>query len=88
MSRPLHTSRRTYTHRDRLGVEINANDTVLVIAWGVARLVDTGTKSRIVKINRKRIVIIDSDGYDRSVSPSELAVLRRDGENGLEGNRV
>lgn len=86
-ARPVSTSRRVYTHRDALGVEINRNDTVMVTAWGTARLVDTGVKSAVLRIGPKRIVIVDIDGYERAVNPRELTVMRRDGGNGFEGNK-
>lgn len=78
---------RAHTLRDRLGVEINLSDTVMVTAWGTARLIDTGVKSPVVRINRTRVVIIDSDGCERAVRPTELCVQRRDGQPGHEGNR-
>lgn len=81
-----HTSRRVYRHTDCLGIDINSTDTVVVSAWGVARLIDCGIRSRVVRINRVNVVIIDADGRERAVRPSELCVLRRDGEDGLEGN--
>ena len=72
---------------DRLGVPLETDDRVMVTAWGYgARLVDTGTKSPVVRINRKRVVIIDSDGYERAVGSGVVSVLRRDGAAGFEGN--
>jgi len=73
---------------DNLGVVILPTDTVMVTAWGDgARLYDTGTKSAVVRLNRRRVVITDRDGYERAVTTSEVQVLRRDGEVGFEGNR-
>lgn len=76
----------TATLTDALGVTILPTDTVLVTAWGTARLVDTGTRSPVVRFGRTRVVIIDADREERAVNPSEISVLRRDGERGLEGN--
>jgi hypothetical protein len=73
--------------KDNLGVEIQPTDTVFVASWGYgARLVDTGTRSPVVRINRKRVVIVDSDGLERAVDRSHLQVMRRDGVSGFEGN--
>jgi hypothetical protein len=76
----------TRTVTDALGVEILPTDTVLVTSWGTARLVDTGTRSPVVRFGRTRVVILDADREERAVSPSEVSVVRRDGEKGLEGN--
>jgi hypothetical protein len=73
--------------KDALNVTILPSDNVMVTAWGIARLVDVRTKSQIIRINRTRVIIIDSDGYERSVLPAELTVLRRDGAAGFEGNK-
>ncbi|AXH46923.1 hypothetical protein I5G67_gp087 [Mycobacterium phage Aminay] len=75
--------------KDSAGIEILATDTVMVTAWGnAARLVDTGIKRPIVRFGRSRVVILDSDNIERSVTGSELSVLRRDGAPGFEHNRV
>ena len=75
-------------HIDSLGVEIILTDVVYVNGWGDgARLVDTGIRTSVQRFNRKRVVILDSDGQPRAVSPSNLAVMRRDGYQGFEGNR-
>jgi hypothetical protein len=76
------------TFTDSLGVDIEATDTVFVNGWGYgARLIDTGIRSRVVRFSRTRVVIIDSENQERAVGPSNLAVLRRDGATGFEGNR-
>jgi len=73
---------------DVLGVTIRATDRVTVTSYGSgARLVDCGTQSIIHKFGRVRLVINDCDGNARAVHPRSLAVLRRDGASGLEGNR-
>lgn len=73
---------------DNLGVTIRATDRVIVSSWGYgARLVDTGIKSDIVRFGKTRVVILDADNRERAVSPLNLTVLRRDGSNGLEGNK-
>ncbi len=72
---------------DVLGVTIEPTDRVTVTSYGSgARLVDCGTRSIILKFGRVRLVINDCDGNARAVHPRSLAVLRRDGESGLEGN--
>jgi hypothetical protein len=72
---------------DVLGVTIEPTDRVTVTSYGSgARLVDCGTQSIIRKFGRVRLVINDCDGNARAVHPRSLAVLRRDGESGLEGN--
>lgn len=74
--------------RDTGGIEILPTDTVMVTAWGHgARLIDTGIRRSIVRLNRRRVVILDSDGCERSVTGAELSVLRRDGRDGFEHNR-
>jgi hypothetical protein len=73
--------------KDSLGVDILLDDTVLVISYGEgARQVDCGTRSSIVKLGRTRATIFDSDREFRAVSSRNLAVVRRDGATGLEGN--
>jgi hypothetical protein len=72
---------------DSLGVEILPTDTVRVTSWGIgARLTDVGQASPVVRINRTRIVVHVND-EDRAVNPTEVNVLRRDGQPGHEGNR-
>jgi hypothetical protein len=72
--------------RDALGVEILPTDTLMVTAWGTARLIDVRTQSPVVRLNRTRVVIIDSTNDERAVNPRETCVLRRDGKPGYEGN--
>ncbi|HEU5046091.1 MAG TPA: hypothetical protein VFT75_18370 [Nocardioidaceae bacterium] len=81
------TASKFHDHVDRLGVRIRIDDIVTVVAWGVARLVDCGIRSRVVRSHRVNIVIIDADGRERAVSPSEVLVARRDGCPGHEANR-
>lgn len=72
---------------DARGVEIVSTDTVMVTAWGEgARLIDTGIKRAVVRLNRTRVVILDADGQERAISGRELSVLRRDGADGFEHN--
>lgn len=81
--------------RDTLGVTIRRGDTVTVIAWGApVRLIDTGRLARVVSITPRGNVILadthnpsDPIARGRSVSPGLLAVARRDGRPGHEGNR-
>lgn len=73
---------------DSHGVEILPTDHVMVTSYGLgARLVDTGTRSPVLRLLRKRVQISDSDGCPRAISPANLSVLRRDGVRGFEGNR-
>jgi hypothetical protein len=73
---------------DSQGTEILPTDTVMVTAWGYgARLVDSGIKRPVIRFNRVRVVVEDSDGFARAISPRCLSVLRRDGAPGFEHNR-
>lgn len=75
--------------RDRRGVEILATDTVMVTAQGDgARLIDTGIKRTVVRLNRTRVVILDADGQERAIAGNVLSVVRRDGLTGFEHNRT
>lgn len=75
------------SYRDALGVEILPTDTVLVSSYGYGvRLVDCGTRSRVLSFTPSRIRIFDADHAPRTVSPCTLSVLRRDGAAGLQGN--
>ena len=74
--------------KDSQGVEILPSDDVIVIAYGYgARLVDTQTRSRVVRFGSKRIVIIDVDRYERAVHPRNLSVVNRATGKGFEHNR-
>jgi len=78
---------------DTLGVPVLIGDTVTVTAWGdPVRLVDVGRTARVVAVNRHGRLSLDC-GTDpdpiargRAVSPGCLAVARRDGKAGHEGN--
>jgi hypothetical protein len=80
---------------DTLGVTIRPGDTVIVTAWGApVRLCDTGRKAKVAGFTRAGNVVLfpERPAYDaiangRAVSPGMLAVARRDGGNGYEGNR-
>jgi hypothetical protein len=72
---------------DNLGVTIQPTDTVRVTSWGYgARLGDVGVSSAVVRFNRSTVTIIDRDYAERNVGTKCLQVLRRDGEQGYEGN--
>lgn len=80
---------------DTLGVTILAGDTVTVIAWGSpVRLTDTGRRATVTGITRAGNVQLADDPYGdhiargRAVSPGMLAVARRDGAQGHEGNKA
>lgn len=74
---------------DTFGITILASDRVRVLAYGRggARLADCGTASGVLALRSDRVVILDADLNRRSVRSCEVGVLRRDGENGYEGNR-
>lgn len=81
--------------RDGLGVVIRRGDVVTVIAWGApVRLGDTGRQARVVSFTPAGNVALADTHYPedpiargRAVSPGMLAVARRDGRDGHEGNR-
>ncbi len=74
--------------RDVRGVEILPTDTVMVTGWGEGgRLIDTGLKRPVIRLNRRRVVILDHEDQERPFSGSELSVLRRDGAAGFEHNK-
>jgi hypothetical protein len=73
---------------DGLGVTILPDDTVMVASWGwQVRLVDTGARARIVRRARLNLVLETATGDTIKARPSQVQVLRRDGERGFEGNR-
>lgn len=77
---------------DTLGVTIEVGDTVTVTSWGApVRLVDTGRRALVVGFTRSGNVHLlaeysDAIANGRAVSPGMLAVARRDGQPGHEGN--
>lgn len=85
---------------DSLGVEIRVGDTLTVIGYGWAvRLVDTGRRVTCIGFTRGGNVVHDggvSHGANpldlvadaRAIRPTCLAVARRDGFPGHEGNHV
>jgi hypothetical protein len=85
----------TTTPTDALGVEIKRGDTVTVIAYGApVRLIDTGRRARVVNFTPYGNVLLadthnphDPIARGKAVSPGLLAVARRDGQPGHEGNR-
>ena len=76
------------TPTDTLGVEIRVGDTVLVTGWGWnVRLNDTGHRFVVTGVTWAGNLTHDSDVADGySVKPTCVAVVRRDGAKGLEGN--
>ena len=80
------------TVRDTLGVPIQVDDVVVVTAWGhPVRLVDTGRRAQVVGFTDRGNVKLENEGSDpiargRAVDPGCLAVARRDGQPGYEGN--
>lgn len=75
---------------DRLDVNIEVGDTVTVIVWGgKVRLSDTGQQFTVTGFSRAGNVTHDSSvSNGAAVPPSYLAVARRDGLQGHEGNRT
>lgn len=80
---------------DTLGVPVEIGDTVRVTSWGApVRLTDTGRLATVAGFSRTGNIVLD-EGTDepdpiargRSVRPGYLAVQRRDGQPGHEGNR-
>lgn len=88
----MDTTANAVTIRDTLGVPIHVYDRVTVTAWGhPIRLADTGRTAVVVGFTAHRNVKLAADGDDpiargRAVSPGCLAVTRRDGQPGYEGN--
>lgn len=82
------------TPTDTLGVTIVPGDTVTVIAYGApVRLSDTGRRATVAGFTRAGNVVLyggprnpDPIANGRAVSPGMLAVARRDGTPGHEGN--
>lgn len=79
---------------DSLGVEIKHGDVVMITAWGApVRLCDTGRRSTAVDFSRAGYVKLadnyapDTTAGGRAVPGNYLAVIRRDGTPGFEGNR-
>lgn len=83
------------TPTDTLGVPVGIGDTVTVTSWGApVRLVDTGRKAKVVGFTRTGNVVLedldhphDPIARGRAVRPGYLAVARRDGLPGHEGNK-
>jgi hypothetical protein len=79
---------------DTLGVQMEVGDLVRVTSWGApVRLIDTGRIATVAGFSRTGNVVLDEgpDEQDpiargRSVRPGHLAVMRRDGQEGFEGN--
>lgn len=75
--------------KDTLGVEILVGDTVTVTSWGWnVRLADTGRRFTVTGVTWAKNLTHDTDvaaGY--TVHPSCVAVARRDGQPGHEGNK-
>jgi hypothetical protein len=77
---------------DTLGVPIVIGDTVTVTAYGSPiRLIDTGRRATVTGFTRTGNVTLldptpDPVARGRAVRPGCLAVARRDGTPGHEGN--
>lgn len=81
--------------RDALNVEILPGDTVTVIAYGApVRLIDTGRRATVsgftasgnIRLAETGAAAWDPIARGRAVRPGVLAVARRDGAQGYEGN--
>jgi hypothetical protein len=74
------------TATDALGVTLRVGDTVTVLHWGGnVRLSDCGRRAVLRGWNRANFLILD--GFDKGVPTHAVAVARRDGLPGHEGNR-
>lgn len=79
---------------DTLGVTILIGDTIRITAWGrPVRLTDTGRTAKVIGFTPNGRVRLDSSAYapdliarGKAVPSSCLAVARRDGGIGHEGN--
>lgn len=75
--------------KDALGVEITTVDTVTVLSYGLgARKDSCGRVFRVLGFGHSRVLLGDGALEVLKVDPKSLAVRRRDGQNGHEGNRV
>lgn len=79
-----------YDISDSLLVTFRIGDNVMINSWGGnVRLTDVGRTGTVVGLGRVRPVIAWDNKTDQprgNVRPSMLAILRRDGATGLEGN--
>lgn len=79
------------TAYDSLGVRIEAGDRIMITAWGGnVRLTDVRRTGIVKTVGRVRPVIVWDNTTDQprgNVRSAALAVLRRDGAPGFEGNR-
>lgn len=77
------------TVKDTLGVEINFGDTVRITSWGWnVRLQDVGRSFAVTGATWARNLLHGTDVADGlPVKSSCVGVVRRDGENGFEGNK-
>lgn len=75
---------------DSLGVKIEEGDRVIINAWGGnVRLTDVGSRGTVTGYGRTRVYVLWDDLADfpaGAVRADLIAVLRRDGKQGLEGN--
>jgi hypothetical protein len=73
---------------DGLGVTIRPDDTVMIASWGwQVRLQDAGRRCTIIRRTRANLVLDGGPAGTLRARPSQVQVLRRDGERGFEGNR-
>jgi hypothetical protein len=75
---------------DSLGVKIEIGDRVIINAWGGnVRLTDVGSRGTVNGYGRSRIYVLWDDLADfpaGAVRSDLVAVLRRDGRKGFQGN--
>lgn len=75
--------------KDILGVEIKVGDTVRVTSWGGRiRLVDCGSTTVVTGFTGKGYLTHNDPqvAHGRALYPHNVAVQRRDGKPGHEGN--
>lgn len=75
---------------DSLGVKIEQGDRILINSWGGnVRLTDVGSTGTVESFGVSRVRVVWDDLTDfpaGAIRPDLVAVLRRDGKQGLEGN--
>lgn len=75
---------------DNLGVVIQPGDRIIINAWGGnVRLTDVGSRGTVEGFSPTRVRVVWDGMTDLPagvIRPDTIAVLRRDGRDGLQGN--
>ena len=72
---------------DNFGVEILPTDTLRIIAWGGGvRLLDVGRTGTLLRVKRTGNLALHVGGEEITAMPCQVAVARRDGLSGHQGN--